>query len=152
MVTRTWAEVRQDFATRIAAIDAAWWEAPVPFDLFGPSLVPDAVPSGRGHLSFAVGVPSSESAGDRQKAADGLWLRSLVAVRFLARIPPKGQVAGVDAGLVAELALVAQIMAQSASWPVNFQILYDSSTRSTPAPGEWAMHEVRFKAYHRVTI
>lgn len=147
MSGRSFAQVRADVATRIELL-SGWWEAPVVADLFGPSLVPDAIPAPKGHLAFAVRLQTTTTTGDRQRPGVGMWVRSVIEIRFLARLPPKGQVGGYDAGLAAEVALIAHLIA--AGWPPTWQIAYDSSDRTAATTGEWVLHTVRFFAYHRL--
>ena len=150
--TRTFAQVRSDFATRIAAISASWLLAPVPFALFGPHLVPDAIPASKAHLSFAIGVLDTARTDDRQRVSDGIQVASRVTVRFLARQTPKDKLTAEDAGFAAELALIQQALGVSDVWPINFQVLYEGSTRTMIESGEWAQHDVLFRVFHRLAL
>lgn len=135
----TYAELRQRVAARVALL-SGWWEAPVPFEQFGPSAVPDSVPATKAHLAFSVGLGDSSDAEEmRQRASVGVNVRTDVRVRFLARHTPgpTNSQASQDVALGAEHDLIKQIMAQGASWPVDLRILYRGSRRTIADSGEW---------------
>ena len=146
------AQLRQAFATRIALL-SGWWEAPVPYELFGPSHVPDAVPAPKAHQAFSVGTPSTPEYAWRQKASEGAYAKTDVRVRFLARHTPgvTTALASVDAATAAEHVLIKQLMA-APTWPTSFQLALLSSTRSCPAPGEWFVIEVAFECHHQFAL
>ena len=146
-VSTTFAELRQDISTEIAAIGGAWNASPVPFALHGPDDVPDAVPRSKAHLSFAIGLESLGS-DDRQKLANGAHTTTIATVRFFARFTPADGITSEDAGLDAEHALIKAVVATA----TDFQILWSSSTRSMVSTGEWFVHEVAFTAYHRLPL
>jgi hypothetical protein len=157
MTTRTAAQVRQDFAARIVGIGGAWNLAPVPWALFGPSLVPDAIPSSKGHLAFAVGLTATEAMKDRQRASEGVETRTRVSVKFLARLTPKDQLTSDDAALDAELALIQRIVVpdtvdDSPSWPLYFHAVWRNSARTAVPTGEWFVCESQFDVYHRTPL
>ena len=150
----TLAELRQRMAARVAAI-SGWWEAPVPYDLFGPSAVPDSVPATKAHLAFAIGIGETVDAEEmRQRASVGTHVRTEVAVRFLARHTPgpTNSQASLDAALTAEHGMIKQVMAQGASWPVDLRILYRSSRRTIADTGEWFEHTVSFTVTHLLAL
>lgn len=150
----TLTELRQRVAARVAAL-SGWWEAPVPFDQFGPSAVPDAVPATKAHLSFAVGLGETVDAEEmRQRASVGTNVRTDVAIRFLARHTPgpTNSHASQDTALTAEHTLIKQMMAQGASWPVDLRILYRSSRRTIAESGEWFEHTVTFTITHLLAL
>jgi hypothetical protein len=154
MTTRTAAQVRQDIAARVAAIGGDWNIAPVPWALFGPSLVPDAIPSSKGHLAFAVGLTATESMKDRQRPSEGVETRTRASVKFLARLTPKDQLASEDAALDAELAVVQQMCAVPGGdvWPNFFHVIWRNSARTAVPTGEWFVVEVQFDIYHRTPL
>jgi hypothetical protein len=154
MTTRTPAEVRQDIAARVAAIGGDWNIAPVPWALFGPSLVPDAIPSSKGHLAFAVGLTATESMKDRQRPSEGVETRTRASVKFLARLTPKDQLASEDAALDAELAVVQQMCAVPGGdvWPNFFHVIWRNSARTAVPTGEWFVVEVQFDVFHRTPL
>jgi hypothetical protein len=148
------AELRQRVAARVAAL-TGWWEAPVPFEQFGPSAVPDAVPATRAHLAFSVGVLETVDAEEmRQRASVGTNVRTDVAVRFLARHTPgpANSQASQDAAFTAEHSLIKQMMAQGAAWPVDLRILYRSSKRTIAESGEWFEHTITFTITHLLAL
>lgn len=151
-MARDFAEVRDDISDRIAAL-AGWTVVDVPWDLFGPDVVPDAVPTApTTRTPFTVGIPSSVpvTANSRQRVV-GQHVLSDVVVRFLAPLKAKAQRAAVDAGLVLELAMINQVIARSASWPVNFSTpTWERSARSSVPGGNWRLHEVTFTVLHLI--
>lgn len=151
MTTRSYAEVRQDFATRIEAIGGDWNQSPLVAQSFGPEAVAEAISAQRGHLTFAVDVTSSEAAQQRQRAADGLRVRTTVAVRFLAR-QKRATTAALDAALDAEVALVSQLLSFDDTWPATFHVIYERSDRRALATGEWFDITCRFLVDHRVSL
>lgn len=152
----TFASLRQQTAARITAIGSTWWEAPVPYEQFGPSAVPDAVPSTKAHLAFSVGLYQSERGDDgtRGRASDGMLVDSLVGVKFLARHTPgpTNSLTSFDAALAAELALIQQLMGRTAvapAWPNEIKVRYDrTDTRAVNESGEWYTFTVLFRMMH----
>ena len=152
--------LRQQVAARIALIGGDWWEAPVPYDGFGPSAVPDAVPATKAHLAFAVGLIQTEigSDGTRGRAADGLLVDSMVGVRFLARHKPgpTNSQASQDAALAAEVAMIQQVMGRTATapaWPNEIKVRYDrTDTRTINESGEWFTTTVLFRMMHLLPL
>lgn len=151
----THSALRQAIATRIAAL-SGWWEAPVPFDSFSPSGVPDAVPASKAHLAFSVGLGESGNFDGRQKPSVGVLLHTPVRVRFYARHTPGPTVSQTsqDAALDARQALIVQLMAQNASWPSTFEIrALTSVLELTLLPtGEWFFTGIDIDAYHLLPL
>ncbi len=146
-MTTSFAELRQDLSTRIAALGGDWNASPVPYALHGPDDVPDAIPRSRAHLSFAVGL-QSDAGEDRQRVTRGARTVSAVAVRFFARYTPGDGIASEDAALEHERDMIARIVATA----TDFQIVWTGSARSMVITGEWFVHEVNFTAYHRLAL
>lgn len=152
--------LRQQVAARVALIGGDWWEAPVPYDAFGPSAVPDAVPATKGHLAFAVGLTQTEKGADgtRGRASDGLLVDTIVGIRFLARHTPgpTNSLASQDAALTAETALIDQIMDRTATapaWPNEIKVRYDrTDTRTLNESGEWFTTTVLFRMMHTLPL
>ena len=90
-MARSFAEVRDDISDRVAGL-SGWVVVDVPADLFGPDVVPDAVPSAPQRTPFAVGIASSTpvDALSRQRVA-GQHVFSEVTVRFLAPVKAKAK-------------------------------------------------------------
>ena len=153
------AALRQAVAARIAGgtwNTGAWgaggfWEAPVPFESFGISGVPDAVPGSKAHGAFVVGTPATTDPQWRQKPGEGVWATTDLRVRFFARHTPgpsKSQ-ASQDAATNIEQAIVARLMAVDATWPATFQItLSGIPSRALTTSGEWFLTELSFNARH----
>jgi hypothetical protein len=151
MTTRSFAEVRQDVAARVEAIGGGWSEAPIVAQTFGPEAAANAISGPRGHLAFAVDITRSEALQQRQRAADGLLVRSTVVIRWLARLA-RDEVDALDAALAAEVALISQLLTFDATWPATFHLRYDRSERGAFATGEWLDNRTTFTADHRVAL
>ena len=151
MASLTVAALRQAMAARIAGL-SGWWEAPVPFDSFGLSGVPDALPALKAHLAFVVGTPSTTPITWRQKASEGVYVETDTRVRFFARHTPgptRSQ-ASLDAATAAEQALIARVISVDAAWPVTFDLEFRSipSHAALTTSGEWFLSEIQFTARH----
>ena len=147
------AQVRQDFAGRIDAISGAWNLSPVPWHQHGADGVPNPAPSTTLHLSFSVGVPQSEAAGNRQRSDVGAFVTTTVNVRFFARYDRLAGLASEDAMLGHEADLIEQVMDQSPAWPVHFKITrWVDSERTLIPTGEWYRVEVRFDVLHLISL
>lgn len=149
--TRTVAQVRADIAARVGLL-AGWTLASVPYDRFAPSLVPDPIPATVAHRSYAVGVVESAALRDRQRPSEGVETLTRAAVRFLARLQPRDQIASEDAAHGLELALLQQLLASTATWPATFQLAWVGSTRTVTPSGEWFLHDVRIDVTHRIPL
>ncbi len=146
---RTYAQLRQDVATRIAGLGGAWNEAPVAWDAHSWSGVPEAIPSTKAHLSYSVGITDSEAIGDRHRTY--FQARTTVRVRFLARLSPasSGPLASVDAALDAEVALIKRL---DSGWSTTLTVYYRRTRRSTAPSGEWIQIEAEFLVDHQVAL
>jgi hypothetical protein len=148
MVSATIKQIRRATADRIRSLGEPWWLANVPYDLFGIRAVPNGIPAQRGHGAFAVGTPTTPEFGWRQTPRDGTLNRTTLAIRFLARHTPTASLDSVDAATDMEQSLIARLLTMDASWPVSFNLELNSASRSTPAPGDWHLHEIQFTAIH----
>lgn len=151
-MSATKAEIRRAFVSRIQTLGGDWWSAPVPYDLFGISRVPDAIPAQKAHLAFTVGTPATTEYGWRQTPRDGTLNRTTVGVRFFARNVPADPLASVDVATDAEQALIGRLLTHDQTWPVTFNLEVVSSTLATPAPGNWHLVEVVFRAIHVLAL
>ena len=152
MAALTIAELRRAIAERLETIDG-WWEAPTPYDVFGPGGVPDAAPATKVH-AFAVGVPSTSDFGNRQRRVDGALARSQVRVRFLSRHTP-GPTVGLqsqDTASDAEQTAIRTLLDSSWLGSREVAIVLTGATRSLPAPGNWFSHQIELDAYHRYSL
>jgi hypothetical protein len=144
------AGLRQAMAARIGGL-SGWWEAPVPFDSFGLSGVPDAVPALKTH-PFVVGTPSTPLVNWRQKASEGVYVETDTRVRFFSRHTPgptRSQ-ASADAATAAEQALIARVMSVDAAWPRTFdlELVAIPTHAALTTTGEWFLSEIQFTARH----
>lgn len=146
MSTLDLSAVRQRVATAISgALSASGWrEAKEPYDTFGNS---DG--EGRFHKSFAVGVPSTASTGDRQRNALGVASETRVGVKWAYKLGAQRQVTDYDAGLDAEARIRAAVatVAQSA----DLHLLLRPSSRSSDDQG-WMTGEIEWVAIHRLPL
>ena len=143
--------LRQAFATRIALL-SGWWQAPVPWDSFAPSGVPDGVPMQKAHLAFVVGIGDSDP-GERQKTSEGTDTETEIRIAFYARHTPgpTSSQTSEDAALDARAALVKQIMA---SWSSTFQVqrLLRLPASELIRTGEFFLLRAHFTARHRLPL
>ena len=157
-------DLRQRLAARLVALPwlAAWgggamWEAPVPFDGFGISQVPDAVPATKAHGAFAIGIRGTPKFEGRQVAGHNVVANTNVRVRFFARHTPgptKSKTSE-DAAAAIEQAVRSHLMDRTGAWPGQpaFQLILDSvEPRACPPPGNWFVHEIAFTARHPVRL
>lgn len=143
-------QVRQQIATRIAALGSPWNQAPVAYDKFDVRAVPDAIPATKAKGSFSVGLQNETvRTPQRQKASEGVLVESDLGVRFFWPVKPKDQLASGDVALEEEQSLLAQLMAVDATWPANLKLIYQSATRSTPGAGEWHLVQLNFQLLYR---
>lgn len=151
MASLSVAGLRQAMAARIAGL-SGWWEAPVPYESFGISGVPDAVPGLKAHLAFVVGTPSTGPINWRQKASEGVYVETDTRVRFFARHTPGPTTSqtSLDAATAAEQAVIARLMAVDATWPVTFdlQLVSIPTHARLTRTGEWFLSEIQFTARH----
>lgn len=147
-MTTSFSELRTDIATVITAIGTPWNLAKVPYSQFDVGGVPDAVPASKAHGCFAVGMPDSERTEGRQRVATGAATLTRVVVRFFARYLPKDGIASEDTALDLERTMIAAVVAVA----TDFQIYWESSTRTSTDPGNWFVHEVAFIVNHRISL
>ena len=142
----TLSALRQAIAAAIAAELAGdgWREADDPWDQFGQG---DG--EGRGHLSYAVGVPASSAMADRQKRALGVQSDTTLSVRWSYALPALDRVAGYDAALDAGQALLAAIWTAADS--SGHSLIYVASEQTVDEEG-WMIGEITFRALHRLPL
>lgn len=161
MVATSLAQLRSGVATRIAGLGAPWWRATIPFDRLGASAVPDHVPDTKAHGAFGIGVARTAGFADRQ-TSDGTLGTTELVIRFLARAKPAAAatVAAEDAALDMEHALIKRLMARvgasssTEAWPglLLSSLVLVSRSQACPAPHDWFVHEITFKAQHRLAL
>jgi hypothetical protein len=142
----SFSDVRQAISTAVLVTGGDWNASPVPYALFGPDAVPDAVPASKAHLAFAIGI-ESEATSERQKITDNIDTESSISVRFFSRFTPLDGIASEDAALDHEHDLIKAVRATS-----GVRVLWSRSIRDMVASGEWFIHEVVFTAYHRIAL
>lgn len=154
------AQVRSGIATRIVEMGDPWTEAQVPYERLGASGSPDQADT-VAHGAFAVGVPKTDSFADRQ-TSDGAIGTTQLVVRFLARAKPSASAmkAAEDAALDLEHTLIKRMMARVAAsssgpaWPGKLlvSLVLVSRAHACPPPHDWFVHDVTFKATHRLAL
>lgn len=145
-MSATCVEIRQATAARIAALGGDWRASAYPYEVFG------ADPGSTVHGAYAVGVVRTEALEDRQKVSVGAFVRSIVRIRFTARVKPKDQIASVDTALGMELALVQQLMQETTTWPRTFRPLLRTIERRLLEGGEQILTDIELHAYHHYAL
>ena len=152
-MTITLAGVRQTIAARVELL-SGWSEAPVAWDAFSWTGVPEAMPSTTAHRSFAIGITDTRAVGERHRSH--FMARSTIVVRSLHRLSPAatGPVASVDAALAAELLLIKQLDTRwvAAGAAVELTSYFARSRRTTAPSGEWILIEDEFAVDHIVDL
>lgn len=140
-------EIRQRFASTIAAIDAEWTECRNPVDVIRAA-------NGPAQKRFAVSVASTVSRRSRDRQATGVETDSILEVRFLYRMNPKNQVAGgYDLALDESEAIIKAITNKTPALYAGIQNIQFLEARFDPVPsGEWLVSTLRFNVYHYIPL
>lgn len=152
-VTRS--ELRRLTAAQIVATLPEWKVAPVPFDSFDVSTVPDAIPASIAHLCFSVGVKGTKDTHrNRSTATEGALAESEVRIKFLFRLSPSDKVGSADAADDAGHAAIKAVCEQSATWPgtMTASFLWESTSGSVNSSGEWHTGEIVYTVLHRFAL
>lgn len=145
-MSATCAEIRQATAARIAELGGDWRASAYPYEVLG------ADPGSTIHGAYAVGVVRTEALNDRQKVSLGAFVRSIVRIRFTARVKPKDQIASVDAAMGMEQTLVQHLMQETSTWPRTFRPLLQSIERRLLDGGEQILTDIELHAYHHYAL
>jgi len=144
----TMAGLRQAVAARVAGL-SGWTQSPVPFDAFGVSGAPEAVPSSVAHLHFSIGFGTTRAIGNRHRSLDGVRCETELPVRFFARLQPKAGTTSLDTALGAEVDLVKRLDSQ---WSADVQCYWLRSERSSTPAGDWLRLDVYFGVQHLLAL
>lgn len=138
MSTTTPAAIRQAAQTALAAL-SGWTVSPWPYGLDGKEGASTA------HLSFTVGVTESRvgTGPERQKASEGVFGETTIAVRFYSRLKQPDLVAAYDQALADELLAVAALRAAD--------FLLVSVRRQVDGDG-FMITDLQFRALHRYPL
>ena len=133
-------EIRQAVAASIAGTlgPDGWRESPWAYDLFGRS--------GRElrHLEYAVGVPqTTPTRRDEQRRSVGANVLTTVSVRWSYALQADGQVAGYDAALLGEAAVIDAVLAVGTLRPEHVDV-----TRRAGADGVTVTGQLDFAVPH----
>ena len=126
----------------IAAIDglSGWTHSRWVPELFG------ADANSLMHHAFAVAVPESTAFEQRQRVAEGLYVDSVIEVRWAHRLRGDAQSTDYDGMLDAESAMIAAVLGITAA-----RITSTSLTRAAVAEG-WVVGTARFRCAHRIAL
>jgi len=147
MATMKLSEVRQAVATAIAtALGASGWrESDDVFDHFGRG----GDGEGRGHMSYAVGIPASTALKDRQRKSEGALSDTTVKVRWAWGVAALDKIASQDDGLDAGQDVLNAVETIQAT--EEFGLIYVSSTQTVDEEG-WLIGEITFRAIHHLPL
>ena len=98
-------------------------------------------------MEYAVGVPSSEYVGERQRTTVPVLVRTDLRVAFCYQMANHLEDEGFDAALDIETAIRNHLMVVDADWPVGFQLTVQRSQRDA-GPPSWLIFEQTFAALH----
>ena len=138
--------IAQRFATALIADDPGFSQANVLAEVYGftaGSLI---------HKGFAVSVPATSPAGDRQRAEAGTHVEDQILVRWSFQIRPTDQWTDYKAALDAEQTLIAACMSSDASMRSKTGIAFISASREVTSEGAWVIGDLQFSALHLLSL
>lgn len=139
------AELRRRVTDRVKTIDGF---TPTP-TLFDPTRAPATI----AHRGFSVAIELTANTGHyRDQAGEVARAASTVVVRFGWRLDPKDQLSSEDEACDAEGKILALLMAQDSTWPVDFAVRWDGARRTVLPGGEWTLHEITFIVDHDLAL
>lgn len=115
-------------------------------------LRPDFDPATLGDKRFAIELDTSNSGHYRDKAVGSARIDHGVTIRFLRRLPPKGQHTRYTDALDNEVAIIRALMAQTGAWQEDLRVLYTSSGREILPGGEWLLSTLSFSIAHDLAL
>lgn len=140
-------DIRGRIATAIdtALAGSGWHESLYPYPLFPTGGAEDS--REHLHLGYAVGIGVTDTLAERQRIANGVYVRTEINVRYAYRLRVEGAVTDYDAAMDAELSLVAAIMAVSRN-PELVLELRGVSLRGVDAQGKVYVGQINLFARH----
>ena len=146
MATVSLSAIRSRFATKIATL-AGFTQSRNPYD---PAL---RAPQSVAHLRFWVGITEgSARPDDTQRAGQGIFMDTTVAVKFAYRLRPKDQVIDLDAAMDKAEILIQALTTRAAPLYTNLHIRFRGITPEITTPGEFAIMHLEFSALHFITL
>lgn len=136
-------EVQNALATKIGALSGFREVRQLP-ELFGRTQNTLA------HLGFSVDVGTSTQVQERQRISVGLYLETLVRVRFAYRVRPHDLILDLGNALDKEQEVIKTCMARNFGKAIEIRFL--RATRRTPDSQEYIISEIELSALHTISI
>ena len=102
------------------------------------------------HLGFSVDVGTSTQVQERQRISVGLYLETLVRVRFAYRVRPHDLILDLGNALDKEQEVIKTCMARNFGKAIEIRFL--RATRRTPDSQEYIISEIELSALHTISI
>ena len=144
MASVTFSELHTRIAARVETV-SGFKEAIRPMS---PVVDPNTV----GDKRYGIELGTSNSANYRDKSTGSARIEHSVTIRFLRRLPPKGQNTRYLSALDNEVLIIRALMAQSGAWQYDLRVLYSSSSREVLAGGEWLLSTINFNIAHDLSL
>lgn len=113
---------------------------------------PDFDPNTLGDKRFGIELETSNPGLFRDKATGRARIEHSVSIRFLRRLPPKGQHTRYSEALDNEVEIIRSLMAQTGSWQEDLRVLYSGSSREVLPGGEWLLTSLSFSIAHDLAL
>lgn len=140
----TLASIHTAVVAALVALGGSWSQSPLHPQAFART--PDSI----AHCAFAVDIPSSEEAGNRNRGATPV--KDQLVVRFYARVVPTTQVLSFTEALALEEAVRSAVVAVNGTGANVFHAIYQRSTREINAAGDYQLVTLTFTLTHYATL
>lgn len=144
MASVTYSELHSRIAARVETV-SGFKEAIRPMS---PVVDPNTV----GDKRYGIELTTSNSANYRDKAGSSARIEHVVTIRFLRRLPPKGQNTRYLDALDNEVSIIRALMVQSGTWQQDIRVLYSTSGREVLVGGEWLLSTMTFNIAHDLEL
>tara|TARA_B100000963_G_C22484040_1_gene606061 strand:+ start:190 stop:639 length:450 start_codon:yes stop_codon:yes gene_type:complete len=122
-------------------------ESPLPFQAFGRT--PNAI----GHKSFSIGILSSNSTDDRQKANIGTLTQTDIQIQMSFRLKPLAQNEDVDNAMDLENAIIIAVCNRTdTNLYQNLHFKFVSCSRVLVDSGEYILSSINFESLHYLPL
>tara|TARA_R100000664_G_C2755886_1_gene143658 strand:- start:107 stop:553 length:447 start_codon:yes stop_codon:yes gene_type:complete len=139
--------IRSRLKTAIENIGGGLKESPLPFQAFGRT--PNAI----GHKSFAIGILSSTSTDDRQKANIGTLTQTDIQIQLSFRLKPLAQNEDVDNAMDLENDIIISICNRGdTALYQNVHFKFVSCSRVLVDSGEYILSSINFESLHYLPL
>ena len=139
--------IRSRLKTAIENIGNGLKESPLPFQAFGRT--PNAI----GHKSFAIGILSSTSTDDRQKANIGTLTQTDIQIQLSYRLKPLAQNEDVDNAMDLENDIIISICNRgNTALYQNLHFKIVSCSRVLVDSGEYILSSINFESLHYLPL